>query len=577
MTEFMRVATSMHLTVRADKGQLLAPVALIHNESGFDCNALNTSLQDLQTTQGLPQPVVAAKVLGTYIGEEDLVRQHLTHKVRAQQTTFDRIANFADVSAQVALLLLRTCVNKANTQIARLASPVASEQALMLHDDFVERTLAHIVREDRLPELTVQQIQLPLNKGGLGLTRLAEIRKLAYLSSVTNTIAQWRNFIPDKHPFLVHWLRPPEPDSVLQHCLTVAHEIISVSNANKSTIQTSRVLLPSTTADLISFKNIYKMQHNLTTHYTNVKFAQFVSQLDTRQKAAFNASCADYASSFLQTIPSEPALTLTNNEMFVGLSTYLHLPLVQKLGGDPTKECHCNTEGRQCNDQHVFNCRGNAIMTKRHEAIANNLRALLQHLNLTPKRELKCSLNPRDTHRYDISLDNFKNLAHFNVDVTVVNALREVYLAGTSTEPGHAAQRAESAKNRKYSRFTFVNEQFLAFAVEVQGGLGKRAVEFLKHLSFLAADTPPEGTTWATSTFMQWATQTTSCTLIKANTANLMDTIAFTKRAHSSGYLKAAQLAIEDEAELDDVLAAQVDDYLVDEFGNELDNGDAAE
>jgi hypothetical protein len=182
-----------------------------------------------------------------------------------------------------------------------------------------------------------------------------------------------------------------------------------------------------------------------------------------------------------------------------------------------------------------------------------------------------CSLDPRDTRRYDISLNGFMDVAHYNIDVTVVNPLCATRLQSASYAPCEAAKDAERSKDAKYKKYEFASERFCPFAMEAHGGMGPKAASLLKYMSHLAGDQAPENTIKTSPTFIQYSTQTISVALKKAVTSNVMDSIACTKRAHSSGYIKGTQLFDEDDESDEDertVMAtddgADIDDLLAD-------------
>jgi hypothetical protein len=343
-------------------------------------------------------------------------------------------------------------------------------------------------------------------------------------------------------------------------------------------MQTLAVTLPRYTADLVTFKDTRKLQHALSTHYHNYLYHQFTSKLSDQDLRVFNTACGNHAAAYLQAIPSEPALTLSNSEMLISLCHYLNISVVDKMGGNPELECYCNTKNIKCTDYHLLNCGGHDHFRKRHEAISNTILSLVGLANLTPETEGKCTANPNDTHRFDISIPFFNDLNYIHMDVTIVNALCNTYKASTLAGPNGTVKVAEQLKHAKYDGYIFQQEQFKPLALEAQGAIGVEFEAFLTTLSFLVGNKAPEQTTWAASTFKQYALQRVSCILRKSNAANILDTIRSTKKAHAPSRLNFPQLLDNDANPFANIVAEdeflEVEDLDYDQDGNPVLGGD---
>ncbi len=96
------------------------------------------------------------------------------------------------------------------------------------------------------------------------------------------------------------------------------------SKSNKNGVQTLTVTLLRHATDLVAFMDTRKLQHALSTHYHNYLHHQFTSQSSAQDLTVFNNTYGNHTAAYLQEIPSEPSLTLSNSEMLICLCHYLN-------------------------------------------------------------------------------------------------------------------------------------------------------------------------------------------------------------------------------------------------------------
>ena len=131
----------------------------------------------------------AIKILGAFIGDNEIVSQRLLQSLEKHDDIFRRLKRMGP--SNVSCKLLSMCVNVRQGYQMRVHNPIASEA---LADNFDRET--ERVAEAWFGNLVEDQIsilRLPTKKGGLGLTACAPTRGAAYESSRHSVLEQRNN------------------------------------------------------------------------------------------------------------------------------------------------------------------------------------------------------------------------------------------------------------------------------------------------------------------------------------------------------------------------------------------------
>lgn len=394
------------------------------------------------------------------------------------------------------------------------------------------------------------QIRMPIKCGGLGLPALNSTRTIAYLASVTNTLQTWRAHIDDTHPFFTRWLTPPDkcddatPSTVdledsLASTLTCVDSVVNSQAANLAVstsvtnsgdlqqIKKSPLVnrLPRSIADLLTFTDVRKLQHRLCLFLQTAGIQHFeTNHLTTQeQKAHYLSKTGPHAAAFLQTIPSERALTFHNREYLVILYTYLQMPVLPLFKADPNSLCACggidaNKNLIRCTEEHILNCGAKSNFTRRHDAIKEIFMEMFRDTGFLPKQEQQCDIGSGQFLRYDITVGN---LLHANkilhLDITIPNPCAKRALRTSSVTALSTADAYVSRKNLKYGKFVNADNFFTPMVIETYGAMHPLTEGVIRRTSIKVNHVAPERAVWTAPNFCAYYFQRISCALQKMN------------------------------------------------------------
>lgn len=185
-------------------------------------------------------------------------------------------------------------------------------------------------------------------------------------------------------------------------------------------------------------------------------------------------------------MPEENELRLSNEEFRAAVKLRLGLP---SSTGNEKVSCMCDPSERVVDTQHFHVCdlvRKGGVFD-RHEMIVRTIADVCRQANVTA----------RTTHHYlrrranapelvpDLFVYSSDSAARM-LDVTVRFPATEAMVVHHRAHevPLAASKVAENAKNAKYDGLAVDNGMaFVAFAVEVFGGMGRSAIKFLKEVA----------------------------------------------------------------------------------------------
>lgn len=381
----------------------------------------------------------------------------------------------------------------------------------------VEHMLATKLDEDRKRE-----ILLPLSLGGLGLADLHLEAENGYVASVLATLQRWRGIVPDSSAFLQTWVNNQQPDSSLQ----VALQSASFRQNKAADVGIKHIKLPPLGSAVLSFSNTKKLQQQLSrVVHLHTKYTLINTTLKTvAERAMFRSKSGPASSAFLQAVPSDRGLTMSNQDFVAAVRLYLRLPLVEFLGGDVRMHCFCAKISKSsgapvlCDEHHVMNCAGSNARTSRHDTLKNNFHEMLQSTHLQPRLEQLAGVVGQAPLLFDVTAKDVDALGtHLKLDITVRNPATKKGAGQAAIRTLYAATRAVKEKNDKYGPLLDTHDRFLAVAFETFGAMHPNVREAIVIASRRVNHVPVDSATFAAPTFLTYWTQRFSVCLWREN------------------------------------------------------------
>ena len=263
----------------------------------------------------------------------------------------------------------------------------------------------------------------------------------------------------------------------------------------------------------------------LTNFDMNIRKKNFETQyINTQElKAHFKSKSGPNASAFLQTVPSERSLTMTNREMRIALTYYLQCDTMKLLNVPADLACSCgklSTHGSpiKATEFHALNCGTDGQFNRRHNVLVDTLVEAFQYVGLEPKREVQCDLKGNSVKRYDISVANaLTGYNMVNFDLTVKNPLSQACLSKASHSQLSAAETAAVEKNEKYKEFVKEGEIFFPLVLETPGAMHEYLEKIIRSLSYRVGHAAPDRACWTAPNFNSYFFQRISVALQKLN------------------------------------------------------------
>lgn len=286
---------------------------------------------------------------------------------------------------------------------------------------------------------------------------------------------------------------------------------------------------PANLAQLISIATTPKrrVQHILADVYYLASFLQVFNDVKPDIRPKLVSQCMDGASDFLECIPFEPSLSLSNEVMrwnvlrWLGVDTDLDKTTVHC-------ECYHNKATRQSHlpthyvdPNHIDNCKVGGGNQYRHNNVVHTIGAMLHAARLDVAIEVRGELEGTGQGGPDIKATNFPETGETSIiEVAVVNPASELYRAAATTIPLHAADTMSAKKQAKYAEAARQSKMGNWQAiVESPGALGQGLVKIVKQLGVIAkrngGQVAPAKAPWNARQFRAYWTQRLSVAVHK--------------------------------------------------------------
>jgi len=455
-----------------------------------------------------------AVLLGAPIAKDTASCKRLLKKLVKTQDSLLLAWKSPHLSLQETFLMLRVCGIPILNYLLRVVRPsIMKDIAASFHSQLTHLALQKLEISDCSASdpfvwtKAMQQIQLPVKAGGMGLVNLSRLSDISYCSSLAHAIEY-----SSKHPQItlhsVSYRTSPVLNEVLQQqlrdALSLIHSNIHDAEALKG--------LPSAPAE---FHNRFgelaaravntteaqmrskKLQHILTAALHQADREQLLKcdgwQVEKEVlnifKARHLAVTAPKAHTWSIVVPSEPALTLKNHEYQLATRVRLGLKPMDHLG-IRCRACKNRIKGDEC---HFLSCYSKLTvpMTMRHNLVVKALGSLIE-LSGGIHREEPTHINfqqPKENFRRT-DIEAILDSHHILVDVSVITPTSSsAILRGAASQQLAAARATSKLKIQKHrENATILQAKFVPFVMESFGGLSPECRHFLSSLVYYAVD-----------------------------------------------------------------------------------------
>lgn len=442
-------------------------------------------------------------ILGTPVGDPAAESQAACDLV--QEKLFVRLKQLQ--SKQVMLILLRASVNQQYAYLARTLPPNVSVALAKHVDRLTISTVASLLEVEHLQPLQVREIQLPVAFGGLGLTSLTATRTEAFVASAVTYIQQQQKFIPNQQ--IKQSMIPAALTSALQH---LQDKWQGLDTALSRTF-------PKTVENILTLPKQEDLQRRLCSlqHAASVRQLRLVHLKTKEDNAQYLSKTARGASAFLDAIPSDRGLTLSNAHFTGALRLYCRLPLLPLFNVKSELACFCS-EFETCTEQHIVNCAGDNLREARHSSIIQTIQRMLQTTGLKPTLEPNASEDKTNRHRYDLSVDVAdESGSSWKLDVSVRSPWARKILKRAAAYQLTAANDGVSAKQRHYNRFLTQDQRLIPMIFETFGGVSQGVFDVLRIAARRVNNVAPDHAAYTAPTFAAYWLQQVSCSLMREN------------------------------------------------------------
>ena len=364
-------------------------------------------------------------------------------------------------------------------------------------DDVVLSTATHLLdisKHQQLKTGVKWQLQAPLRFGGHGLTSAVDSAATSYYASVLACSS-----MPHIQEELQSWSAPdsaPSQPSMLQRdldeCITSMKA--NITDSRNNLIRTD--LLPTSASEIIPHCQQHEkvmpfVQQEVTTISNRLQLRAQLDKADAEgdegTAARLLAVTAPGASIWLTTDPSSPALSLTNTQYQISSKFRLGLEPLSL----PSDCASCHTAGACAEDpNHPLVCiaqKGRDI-TLRHHGTVDPLYVATIHAGGVAIKEPTHLSDRGDNTRPDLQIVH--DGRQYLVDVTIRHPTCKTNIQhGSARHQLAAAHKGEAEKKAKYAAMAKSQQaEFVAFAVETYGGMGKGARKLVKKIASVAQD-----------------------------------------------------------------------------------------
>ena len=424
-----------------------------------------------------------------------------------------------DLPVQDQLLLLRKSLQVKVCHLARCADFEHIEEALLKSEQAIRQAVLQIIDWQECM-LDVDQLLLPLRKGGLGLQCLTAYDGLAckagYLAAAALTQQALSEGPDSLQPFT------GESGGMLEQVWEEVNNACTCKGACACDQQEA-----SSLADAFDAGILPGLQHSVSERLSNKRHASLLSKYEDMAQCADTKEAAQdqlarlisvqhaAATAWLNIVPTKDSWEIDDSTVKSALRFMLGVS-----PGPPDQtyfRCVCAYRGSDCN--HAMTCdKMSGHRTWRH----NHVQTSVRHGATTAGCDT--SWEPKEGHmkqkeigddgygkRRDILISMLDNL--LMVDTSCVHPGGVTKRGIASKRAGAAAESRDKRKRKDHAKDGTPGYTFVPFSIETYGRLGVEADKLLKDLATEAASTG----VWEREAFLHWIRKEISLSLIRGN------------------------------------------------------------
>jgi len=342
---------------------------------------------------------------------------------------------------------------------------------------------------------------------------LTQSASVAFTASLLSTLQLWRHHLSDDNPLLQGWTASPD----LIDALSASVKIVNSAAA----ILQQPIKFPSSGAESLQFNSTSKLQKKLQgfqqlIDVNNLKATRLMS---ATARALYLSKTCRGASAFLQAVPTDRHLLLSNETMHTALRVRFQISVLSDQGVTARTPCLCNPSAQPLTDTHLFNCGADAARDMRHNVLVLAFQDMLSDVQNNPVQlEPRAARTGGDHHRFDLAVTGFDSASrNLLLDVTVRSPYAERVIDQAAVNRLEAANKGAHEKYEHYKAYKSDQDLFWPLALETFGGLHHNVFKLLASCASRVGGAPPDSASPFAPTFSSYWLQRISCTLWREN------------------------------------------------------------
>lgn len=382
--------------------------------------------------------------LGAPIGDTDHCRNFVELKLQKVYEVFDLLEKIDHT--QIAFTLLRSCCSFGKIVFFLRTIPSSMITSTCIEFDKRVLTCFEKILSLSLDDSSINQVSLPLSKGGIGLRSARAHAAACYIASTWSA----KNY------------------SSLD--LNIEEKCIDDFN--------SRVSVP------IDSNSKPLRQKELSSKIDEVFLEKLMSSTSRYTKARMKSILGPSASSWLSVIPS-PKMSFSNRQFQIAMKLHLGCPVYPE-----TSKCKCNAPLDRYG-LHSLTCKSKGDIIARHNAVRNVIYNYCKAAGLTAKLEKANILGDHTDKRRpaDVFIYNFSLNSDHCLDIAITSPLQQKYINSASNTEGYAASDYYKLKRSKYAEAVEAeNKVFQPIILETFGRIAEESLSCLTRIANIKAD-----------------------------------------------------------------------------------------
>eukprot|EP00005_Dracoamoeba_jomungandri_P008786 CAMPEP_0174275236 /NCGR_PEP_ID=MMETSP0439-20130205/59713_1 /TAXON_ID=0 /ORGANISM="Stereomyxa ramosa, Strain Chinc5" /LENGTH=1043 /DNA_ID=CAMNT_0015367321 /DNA_START=1318 /DNA_END=4450 /DNA_ORIENTATION=- len=423
---------------------------------------LRTQCEEL----GVPIVNTGISTIGAHLGFRHTENKEWALSRIKKSTPLIDILTDSRMPAQLALILTRWCFNTHGTFLAWTMPPSQTSDALSWLDLACKHILTEILDLPELDSQAQQQLELPIQYGGLGFRRQKAIRHIAFISSFATAAPDLAMFLKP----LTNYNTPLFYE--LNHSLAKCHEH-GTNTSQLLPAESSAFLSHFTTSDTTI--NGISLQQALTADQDLACFTNLFTHADSHTRNRLHSLTQQNGAHWTTILPTHQYLQLSSNTLVDTCHLQLNLPTLQL----PSNECLCGTDISPTSAfDHFMVCpqTRRKEVTDRHDSIKYTLALLAGQAGMQAHIE-PTTFNNSHEHP-DLRIIAGTQVIY--LDVSIVHPTAQSYLKYGAEKDGYACANREKEKDRMYKeRIEAQGDTFFPFVLESYGRFGSQALKVL--------------------------------------------------------------------------------------------------